>query len=180
MCPPSSTGNGRMLIKARFTLRMTLNHSTRRQPCSSCEQIVINPDDHHRAAELLHADFALACANNAPMVAKICPTLDWICSSGSRMNEHDVGVILPRHDAERTDCCPSGWTGFTASKRAVELLVAAFHGQSDRFDRAVAHGVFGGDNRPRAVNFLAVQWPQFHRRCQTGRAPPGCCSPLHK
>ncbi len=38
---------------------MTLNHSTRRQPSSLLKQIAVNADDHHGAAELLHADVAL-------------------------------------------------------------------------------------------------------------------------
>ena len=58
MCPPSSTGNGSRLSRARLTFRMTLNHSTRRQPSSLSKQIAVNPDDHDGTAELLHADVA--------------------------------------------------------------------------------------------------------------------------
>ena len=32
MCPPSSTGMGRRLSRARLTLSTTLNHRARRQP----------------------------------------------------------------------------------------------------------------------------------------------------
>ena len=35
----TSTGRGSMLSRARLTLRMTLNHRTRRQPSSSCNRL---------------------------------------------------------------------------------------------------------------------------------------------
>ena len=115
ICPPSSTGSGSRLSSARFTLRMTLNHSTRRQPSSSLKQIAVNADDHHRAAELLHADFALVRKQRAERAENLAGAgLDLF----QRARDGPASTLvsrLPGQDAEQRRGCSSADSGFTAS-----------------------------------------------------------------
>ena len=180
MWPPSSTGSGSRLSSARFTLRMTLNHSTRRQPSSLLKQIAVNADDHHRAAELLHADFALVRKQRADACRKSARRCPGFAPPDSDGRACTFGVALPRQDAQRRIAVrrldavsPPAACGQIARSPRFTVRVTRLH-------RAVAPGIFDGQNRHRAVNLLAVQGDDFIAVGQARPARPGCCWRCHK
>ncbi len=71
MCPPSSTGNGSMFNKRQVHVENDAEPQHAPPAVLVLKKVAVNTDDHHRAAKLLHADFALLLKQRAEGVENL-------------------------------------------------------------------------------------------------------------
>ena len=123
------------------------------------KQIAINADDHHRAAELLHADLALLVEQRAKRVENLRGAgLDLL--ERFLVQHRHVRFIHQLHHAEGR-VAVGRLQRFYGQQRAVKLFAAALDGQSDRLHRTVAPGILQRKNRHRMIKFFAIQRDHF-------------------
>ena len=129
------------------------------------KQIAIDADDHHRAAELLHADFALGKQSTERVENLSRAGLELF--RRTRMHERGVGIALPGRDAQLRIGI-GRLQRFHRQHRAVKFFAAALRGERERFDDAVAHRFLRRIHGERTVNFFAVHGQHFIARFQAG------------